>query len=240
DVTNYFTNTWWNSDSITNQNNWSQFSSDWAQVGYMHQLETNSAISNFIVSADPGRMMEIWATNWVKYGYCFEDPYIGAGEVNWMGCAYDWLYDIMTDQQRSNVLHAMELVAQDWVYQQWYYNAPGKATDAGNNFTNILRVRFGSAAREGESHSRNGQAALAVTLAGMGESQILRDMQTYYLNYYIAQFDPFQGDDGRSYNAAQNFDMHRQFASWLMACSVFPDLRLTNAPIYTSLADQFA
>lgn len=237
-ATNYFSTSWWNTSALTNQNNWPQYASMFTQIGFFHQLEPNPAISNMIVAANPGQMFEIWATNWVRYGYDRQDPYQGAPTANHLGMAYDWLYDIMTPSQRANVLKAMELVAQAWVYEQWYYF--GTAPNTNRVYTNTLYVRFGSGAREGESHSRNGQAALAVTLSGMADSQILRDMQTYYLNYYIVQFDPFQGDDGRNYNAAQNFLLQRQFASFLMAASALPEAKLTNAPIYASLGSQFA
>jgi len=229
------TNSWWNSDSITNAYDWWQYSGYFAKVGFTYQLTTNAAM----VAADPGKMLEIYATNLVKYGWDRVEAYnLNASVPQYLAMSYDWLYPLMTAQERANVLHCMESMAQYYVYEDWLYT--GTAPNVNRIYTNTLAIKGGSQFREGESHSRNDQVGLALTMAGMGESAILRSLHNYFLGYYYAQFDPFQGDDGRAYNTVQNFQVNRQFGPLLMASESFPEWGLTNAPIYADMANIFA
>lgn len=235
DAYNLITNSWWNSPTLTNQNNWSQYSSFICKVAFTYQLTTNAVMA----AANPGQMLEIYATNLVRYGWDRTEAYnINANVPQYLAMCYDWLYPLMTPQQRSNVLYTMESMCQYYVYEDWLYT--GTPPNKNRIYTNPLAVKSGSHFREGESHSRNDQVGLAMTMAGMGESAILRSLHNYFLGYYYAQFDPFQGDDGRAYNTVQDFDVNRQFGPLLMAAESFPSWGLTNAPIYGQLANIFA
>ncbi len=235
DAFTYINSTWWNNlQQFTNFSRWPQFANAFAEVAFTYQMTTNAAIA----AADPGRMLEIYATNLLAGGYDKQDGYQAGDIPQYLAECYDWLYPIMTPQQRSNVLYFMECEAQDFVYQSWLYTGTSKVTN--HIYTNMPMVGFGSEFREGESHSRNGQIGLALCLSGMGDSPTLRGLLPYFLNYYIAQFDPFQGDDGRLYNSVQNFQLSRQGGSLLLAAASLPDLQLANAPILTSLLKEFA
>lgn len=231
---NLITNSWWNTGNLTNLNDWFQYSGFFAQVAFTYQMTTNATIA----AANPGQMLEIYATNLVHYGYDRIEAYsLNANVPQYLAMSYDWLYPLMTPQQRSNVLYAMESMAQYYVYEDWLYT--GTAPNKNRIYTNTLSVKFGSHFREGESHSRNDQVGLALCMAGMGESPVLRGLFNFYMGYYYAQFDPFQGDDGRAYNTAQNFQVTRQFGPALMCADSFPSWGLTNAPIYRQIANIF-
>jgi hypothetical protein len=236
DAYNLITNVWWNNESLfTNLNNWEQYSYFLTEVAFTYQLTTNATIA----AADPGRMLDTYITTLRRRNYDRMEAYnLNAQVPQQIGECYDWLYPIMTPAQRSNVLNFMESEAQYFVFEDWLYT--GTVPNTNRIYTNTLAVKYGSQFREGESHSRNSQVGLALCMAGMGESPILRGLFSYYMSYYIAQFDPFQGDDGRAYNSAQNFLMTRQFPPFLMASILFPDAKLTNAPVYNMLAHLFA
>lgn len=237
---------WWNDPSVTNgcdpasapaSNRLRSEAFQLAEVGLTYQMTTNGNI----VAANPGLMMEIIATNYVLHGYDKLDGYQAGDLPSSFALAYDWLYPLMTAQQRSNCVKFMEYEAQSFVCETWAYQAT-VSTD--HTFSNPLLIKFGSSLREGESHARNGQVGLALCLAGYHESEVLRQLLPYFLSYYIAQFDPFQGDDGRGYNAVQNFSFNsgRQATgvALLMNSPVTQLLGLTNAPIYQHLIKGFS
>jgi hypothetical protein len=225
------TSSWWNNDSFTNQNpaNLAQYVAD---VCLAYQIDSNAMWK----AANPGQMVSRLASGFIAKGYDQFDQNAISEASKMIPLAYDWAYDDMTPSQRSNVLWTMEKFAQFFVDGDWWY--VGTPVTPDRNYTNALQIQFYSAGKAGSSHSRvDSGLGLYMTWAGMGESALLRGLQSYFLNYSIGGVDPFNGDEGRGY-AEQSFRTLHNFAAQLLLASQDP--RMTNNPWFMKYPKMFA
>lgn len=228
--------TWWNDDSFTNQNVYNR-TFEVAQVAFVYQMTTNATL----LAADPMSMAERLALEWMRKGIDRRPAYnIGASPPKHLALIYDWLYNEMTPTQRSNVLYALEKTAQFYLYDDyWWYNSVPAVRN--RDYTNPLVNYFYSAAKIGSSHEREDcGAGLFLTLAGMGESAVLRELQSYFLNYAIGQSDPYWGDEGRGYSEQECFKVDRNFSAVMASMVLFQDAKLWQNPIFTEQSRFFA
>jgi hypothetical protein len=215
------TQSWWNNDSFTNQNP-ANMIQQIANVCLTYQIDSNA----FWKTANPGQMVSRMASAFMAKGYDQFDQNGISESSKMIPLCYDWAYDDMTSNQRSNVLFTMEKFAQFFVNADWWY--VGTPIPPDRNYKNPLQIQYYSGAKAGSDHSSvDSGLGLYMTWAGMGESALLRDLQTYFLNYAIGQVEPFHGDQGRGY-AEQSFrTLHVFSAQLLLACL---DPRMTNNP----------
>jgi hypothetical protein len=225
------TNSWWNNDSVTNQNP-QVIVGLVAPVCLAYQIDSNATLK----AANPGQMASRVASLFIAKNEDQVDAYTLSENGKSIPLCYDWAYDDMTVNQRSNVLWTMEKFSQFIIYNDWWY--AGTAASPDRSYTNPNVVGYWSHAKTGSSHPRHDcSEGLFMSWAGMGESALLRDHLSYYLNYSIAQVDPFAGDEGRFY-AEQSFrDLHGFSSQLLLACV---DPRMTNNPWYSKYPKMFA
>jgi len=224
------TNVWWNLNTFTNQEpaNWSGLI---AQVCLAYQIDSNA----FWKGVNPGGMTSWLATNFIVHGEDMTDPNGISEATKMLALCYDWSYDDMTVGQRSNVLWTLEKIAQYPMFVDWWYNSG--VNDPNRLYTNALVVNYDSGSKAGGSHARvDWGLGLYCSWAGMGESALLRDYQTYFLNYGLGQVDPFYGDEGRGYAEQSWRTLHNMAAQLLLACN---DARMTNNPWFTKYPKMF-
>jgi len=222
---------WWNNNSFTSQEP-ASLSGLIADVCWVYQIDSNAVLK----AANPGQMVSRMASAFIAKGYDGIDAYTLNETPKYIGLSYDWAYSDMTTAQRLNVLWSMEKFCQFYAEEDWWYALSGPFTN--RNYTGPFQTGWYSGAKVGSSHVRHDWGAgLYLTMAGMGESALLRDLQTYFLNYAVGQADPFNGDEGRGY-AEQSFrSMHSFGAQLLLACT---DPLMTNNPWYAKYPKMFA
>jgi hypothetical protein len=225
------TQSWWNDDSFTNQNpaNWAQAV---ANVCLVYQIDSNAVLK----AANPGQMVSRLASSFMARGYDEFDQNAISESSKMIPLCYDWAYDDMTAVQRTNVLSTLEKFAQFFIYSDWWYVGTPQSTD--RSYTSPLQIQYSSAGKVNSDHPQvDSGLGLFMTWAGMGESALLRDMQTYLLNYNIAQVEPFYGDQGRGYDE-QSFRTLHAFAAQLLLASV--DQKMTNIDWFNKYPKMFA
>lgn len=215
------TNSWWNDDSFTNQTP-ASWAGDIAGVCLAYQIDPTSTLTN----ANPGQMVSRLASAFIANNYDVLDQNVIADIPKCLALAYDWGYADMTSLQRSNVLWTMEMFASAFVYANWYFSS----YVTNRSYTSNLTCEFSSAAKMGSSHERvHCSIGLYMTMAGMGESALLRELQGYFLNYTIGQVDPFNFDEGRGY-AEQSFRTQHNFAGQMLVMGTFREAQMHLNP----------
>lgn len=230
DVYSATTSSWWNSDSFTNLEP-SDYSGIVAEACLAYQMDSNSVLK----AANIGQMVSRLASSFMLHGEDQWDQNRNSEAAKCLPLCYDWGYGDMTALQRSNVLYTLEKYAQFFIYGEWWY-AGTPVPD--RSYTSPLQIQYWSGAKTGSSHPRvDSGLGLYMSMAGMGESAALRDMQTYFLNYNLAKVDPFDGDEGRGY-AEQSWRTMHNFAAQLLLCCLDP--RMTNNPWFVKYPKMFA
>lgn len=169
--------------------------------------------------------------------------------IRCIGLAYDWLYPIMNQTQRSNALYAIQATC-DWSMKagNFWWNPTSTAYGWGVGDTNRIypgpfqTLRF-SASKIGSSHPWfNFAGCFTSALAAQGDGSI--DVDTYWqmgLNYILAKGFPFgssQGlNEGRLYSFQDSMDVTKQLWNIIAASVIYPEATLTNYPFYRTIAD---
>lgn len=225
---------WWNQPEATNVYEWPLHI---AEIALVYQL-TGSPI---LLAADPMSAASTYAKHYLARNYDRLDP-VASGvqiEPRYLAYMYDWLYDKMNTDQRSNVLYALESVCRFSLYKFWWYN--NSAADFDRTYPGPYGMDRTSASRLGGSHQRVAETvAFPCMLAGLGDSAFLRDYFQYSMNYHLAQHDPYWGDggavnQGRGYIAETLWDT-RAAGAGILAAMAFPEARLQLNPFFKGLA----
>jgi len=203
---------WWNKDSFTNQNP-ANFSESITYVCLAYQMDSNPIWK----AANPGQMVSRMASSFMIWGLDQADQNSISEGSKMIPLCYDWAYSDMTANQRANVVHTMEKFAQFFIDYDWWGTESPASPD--RSYSNPVVIGYDSGAKAGSSHPRvDSGLGLYMTWGGMGESALLRDYQNYFLNYCIAQVDPFYGDEGRGYAEQSWRTLHNFAAQLLLAC----------------------
>jgi hypothetical protein len=185
--------------------------------------------------------LDYFATAFRQQNLDMQDPYsFDPGGENEFAMAYDWLYPFMTTAQRTNVLYSLVCLTKFCAYNNyWGYTSVPTVTN--RIYTNALTVPHWSSMKIATSHERYcASVCLENCIAAMGDSPDLLAMFPMFQNYAFAQFDPYQGDEGRGYSEQDNFKYDREFGASTLAAVQFPEAKLWMNPIYTNLATFFA
>lgn len=107
---------WWNTGAEKPFGWWDQI----AQVAFVWQLTGHSAL----LSADPMSMLALFAQTYMDNDWDQRDVVSGGTDIGMplsMACAYDWLYDQLSTEQRALVVEALSRYC-NWVLnaQFWY------------------------------------------------------------------------------------------------------------------------
>lgn len=218
------TNSWWNKDSFSNQvpGAWAQQIAD---VCLAYAIDSNATLK----AANPGQMVSRLASSMIKNNYDQTDQNAISESGKMLALAYDWAYNDMTAAQASNVLWTLERFALFYVDSDWWYT--GTPAPANRDYSKIfssLQCQYSSGAKASSDHPQvDSGDGMYMTLAGLGESAILRDCFSYFINYNMAQLESFNGDQGRGYTE-QSFRTYHMFgATLLLSCL---DQTMTNIP----------
>lgn len=234
----FMTQPWWNSSSLTNLPSILTAAQGCAEVAFSYYMSGSNKVWDMNGAANT---LNWYATEWMRRGMDRLDGYqADPGTMYYLALSYDWLYPFMTPAQRANVLHMMERTAQYYAYDDgWWFLCDPPATNG--IYTNTLTVPYYSDAKIGSSHSRyDSSMGLVLTEAALGESSVMRELFPLFMNYSMAQFDPYQGDEGRGYSEQSNFKVDRQFAAALISTIVFRDAKLWQNPLYFNMGKFFA
>jgi hypothetical protein len=231
---------WWNNSSVTNLSKTSILAAAQAAqyVAFCYYMSGSNSVWDINGAAGT---LNWFATGFLQYGLDQVDPYlVDPGAENTFATAYDWLYPFMTSNQRSNVLFTIESIAQFAAYgDAWAYVSQPAVTN--RIYTNALQTLFYSCMKIGVSHERYCSAVgLECCISGMADSPKLLSLFPLFMNYSMAQFDPYQGDEGRGYSEQDNFKYDRLFGASALSTVQFPAAKLWMNPIYTNLAAFFA
>lgn len=237
---NRITNSWWGTDDATNQSDLSQYV---AEVGLVWQLLTNEADRVTLSNANPGLTASIFVTNFLNRGIDRSDPE-ATRALYWknLGMMYDWLYQVITAEQRSNLLYAIEVSAKHSLYKFWWYNE--STADSGDRtYPGPYGMELTSASRAGGSHEQTCQMVnLATLAAAAADSAFLQEYWQYAVNYAIAQHAPYAGDGG-GYNQGRNYNGKLWSHHWgtvpmeILFAQSFPEAQFHLNPFYRDLAN---
>lgn len=236
----YQSQSWWNNSSITNLSGENIYSAlagaqDVAFAYYMSGSNSTWDVTGAAAT------LSWFATAFVQQGLDQKDPYqVDPGSETGFATSYDWLYPFMTPAQRSNVLYAIKSATLFCAYNDaWGYQSVPAVTN--RIYTNGLQNLYYSGAKEGSSHERFcSSVGLEFTMAAMNDDPIMLSLFPMFMNYSLAQFDPYQGDEGRGYSEQDNFKYDRLFGAATLAAVTFPAAKLWMNPIYTNLGTFFA
>jgi hypothetical protein len=180
----------------------------------------------------------------------FDDMLGGIVEV--LGMSYDWLYDLMTPTERSNIVRAIELNCTWSLYRPENASTQGFWADLGTTVgstwnltvTNSGVNAFG-AGKNGLGHPwANANWALEAALAVYSEStnQDLWDLLTIGMNYMLAKDSPFCYNSGSGINTGASYaynELQCSTPKGLFFHSAFPEAGLNRNPIYTNMVAWF-
>jgi hypothetical protein len=230
---------WWNNSSITNLGGSFLLAANGAQtVAFSYYMSGSNSMFDIKGAANT---LDWFATTFLQQQKDMQDPYtVDPGGENSFATAYDWLYPFMTPAQRSHVLYALVSLTKFCAYSDgWAYISQPAVTN--RIYTNSLQTPFYTAMKIGTSHERYDSAVgLECCIAAMGENSDLLGLFPMFMNYSFAQFDPYQGDEGRGYSEQDNFKYDRLFGASTLSTVQFPEAKLWMNPIYTNLGTFFA
>jgi len=236
----YQSQPWWGSRTITNLSGGSILgASQGAQyVAFGYYMSGSNSMFDIKGAANS---LDLFATAFRQQNFDMQDPYsFDPGAENAFAIAYDWLYPFMSPAQRSNVLYTIVSLTKFCAYNDyWGYTSIPTVTN--RIYTNALTTPFFSAMKIATSHERYcGPVGLENCIATMGENPDMLALFPMFMNYSLAQFDPYQGDEGRGYSENGNFKYDREFGASTLAAVTFPEAKLWMNPIYTNLGTFFA
>ncbi len=236
----YQSQTWWGNSTVTNIAGGTLLSAvDAAQrVSFSYYMTGSNSMWDIHGACVT---LDYFATAFRQRNWDMSDPYqIDPGSENGFATAYDWLYPFMTPAQRSNVLYTLKSLTKYAAYGDgWYYMMAPSVTN--RVYTNNIQTIYYSAAKIAVSHVRYcAPLGLEICIASMGDVPDLMNMFPLFMNYSFAQFDPYQGDEGRGYSEQGNFKFDREFGAATLACVQFPAAKLWMNPIFTNLGTFFA
>ena len=236
----YQKQTWWANSGITNIPNTQLWKAVTAaqSVAFAYYMTGSNAMWDINGAA---QTLDWFATAFRQQGDDLRDPYlVDTGTENTFATAYDWLYPFMSPMQRSNVLYTMESIASYCAFSDyWGYMSQPAVTN--RIFTNKLQTIYFSSMKIASSHERYcAPVGLEFAIAGMAESPRLLSLFPMFMNYSLAQFDPYQGDEGRGYAEQDNFKYDREFGAAALSTVIFPEAKLWVNPVFTNLAAFFA
>lgn len=230
---------------------------DVGNVALMWALTRSATWSNAHPEVAVVKLAEYYMTNQIgglKPGYLSD--VIGDAKYDAMERAialgYDWTWELMTTEQRTNVLYALASRSRymlrgesTWAYDgahTAYDDGVGDPTGAYTNtsgvFTNI--VRPWSAMKWGHSHGTdNGNNALVMALAGAIDGDPwCREMFDYSVNYMLGNayiYDQNMGV-GRPYTLVHMFENKMLNAHIFFQCAL-PEAGFTNNPAWKRYAE---
>jgi hypothetical protein len=223
------TQTWWNTPAARDLYDW-----PWriAEIALVYLLTTNS----FLLSADPMEAATQFAEYWFSNRFDLQES--NEDKLGLMALIYDWLYPHMTGVQRTTVRSAIESTCRYFLHSYWWFGDPAPPD---RNYLPPSKISAGSAAMLGSSHpTRAAGAGLMCALAAMGESEFLRALFPYVMNYSIAQFGPYV-DDGGPINQGRGYLQGQlgwgRAAPSILASSVFPEARLQSNPRWRGIVE---
>jgi len=239
-ATAYQVQSWWGKSSVTNLAGEAilQALDGPQKVAFEYYMSGSNSMWDIQGAATT---LDYFATAFRQRNYDQMDPYsVDPGSENAFATAYDWLYPFMTAKQRSNVLYTLKSLTQFCAYQDnWAYESQPSVTN--RVYTNALQVTSESCMKMGLSHPRyNAAVGLECCIAALGDDADLMNLFPLFMNYSFAQFDPYQGDEGRGYSEQDNFKYDREFGAAALACVQFPEAKLWMNPIFTNLGTFFA
>jgi len=240
DATQAQSQTWWNTPAITNLsgNALMMAVQDAQMVAFSYYMSGSN--STWDIQGAAGTLN--WCcTSILSHGYDQTDPYsFDLATENSLATSYDWLFPFMSSSQRSNVLYTISSIVQFTAYNDWWgYSMVPAVTN--RVYTNALTVTYSSAMKLASSHERFcAPVGLEDCIAAMGENPQLLALFPMFMNYSIAQFDPYQGDEGRGYSEQCNFKFDREFGAFALSTVQFPEAKLWMNPVLTNLASFFA
>lgn len=235
---------YWTTDgaTLTAQPAWQTMGNAFAMLGAGYWGVTNAWFTNALNNASPsvGSVFTNFCMQVEAAGYDRIEAYGGAIDaLTGLGLAYDLCFNFLNAEQKALGLRLMENWAGFYIFEDWYFHGSETNLDRVYGGRNLV-MNYPSPALNDDSHQRHDRAALMLCLGGMGDSPKLDYYAEWFLSFYIARFDPFNyaTEDPRQYAAISTIlDWPRAFHPWVMACTMFYDKKLTNAPVYTEFAD---
>jgi hypothetical protein len=235
----YQNQAWWKNSGITNLGGSVLAAASAAQVvAFSYYMSGSNSMFDINGAAST---LDWFATAFLQQQYDMRTPYtVDPGGENSFAIAYDWLYPFMTPKQRSNTLFALTSLTKFCAYTDgWGYVMVPTVTN--RIYDGVLTTPFYSAMKTATSHERfDASVGLECCIATMGENSDMLGLFPLFMNYSFAQFDPYQGDEGRGYSEQDNFKYDREFGAVTLATVQFPEAKLWMNPVLTNLGTFFA
>jgi hypothetical protein len=225
---------WWGnfvpSPTVLYEGTWAV---DVANVAFVWQMTQNPAYTN----ANPQLALVAMATNFVAKGGPYLD-YISAQvyirEYNAMACAYDWLYQIMTPEQRQTVVYALDQRCQYELYTNGVWYDP-------NAYTQYWFSQF----QVGTSHIVDDfHFTIPGALAAYNESTNCQLFANLGLNYMISivnSAETVHCDDGQgegiTYGPGHLFGGYGALYAAMFAQATLPEAQFNLNPFWSNSVD---
>ncbi len=222
-----------------------------AADAFMWQMTGDQKYLNNL-SPKPQELLVTYAQAYISSGAFMEDmDTAGRGsQIYYVGLAYDWLYDVMTEEQRTLVRQAIETQQQFHLYAATFSAGPNSGCGYPLESTDDPKRNLyplGRKTTEGcymygsESHQYHGvHQTLVGALAAYTESPVSRKTLELLLGMMIGRplFNAVEGVDG---GGAYIGLYETIFLKGLLrSTSVFPEAHLERNPFLRTSADWFS
>jgi hypothetical protein len=184
----------------------------------------------------------VLAKDCIDTGYLTHDNFQG-GTVDLIAVGYDWLYDVLDAEQRSDVVRVVDLfAAHNLKGMGFWFSSTKTGTKWTMSYVNPT-VQRQSAAKRGSGHPwANMIYALQAVLCTIPEStsQDTRDFFEIAVNYMIARTFPYGGAQEGGYNVGVRYSalsLNRVVPRTMFMQCRFPEMHFERNPFWASLAD---
>lgn len=245
----YWTRTSTNAGTYGGQTTGQIYPTNWAtaisNVAFMWQMTKDDKY----LAVDPAKALvnlSQWYVSVEGYSADTVSGVVDSGVITSIALAYDWLYEVMTPEQRASVLHALELNASyllnsGWWYGSYNFNGCFGGSDPTGLYAGGKCVLAGSAGKVGGNHSMASfYPSMTVAFSAYADSAIVRKFFDAGLNYMIGVTYPHGSDggmnQGRPY-AYEGVGKGVTFTQGMVAQTIFPEVNFQKNPFFSINGD---
>ncbi len=218
-----FTNAYHSSDAYDVQ---TSMADSVNRAAFIWQLTRDPAITN---GHYPQIVYEWLCARFISQDWWQIEPYsAGGGMLGYFGFGRDWLDDVLSVPQRTNILHAIHYGFRNFYSNYWFYTASGE-------------IGAGSVTKRNTSHPWSSQNLLAqVAIACYDDGPLFRLVFDALMNYAIGKGTPVGDDEGYDRGRGYNDSELGPYFTTAMGhfYRTFHTLGWTNHPGVKGLANQ--